>query len=75
MNSKEKANQLVDTYYYELESLGITNSEILEQAKNGALMAVNELIDVFDNPNKSQETQKNYWLQVKKEIEKIKNND
>jgi hypothetical protein len=72
MKSKEKANQLVDTYYYELESLAVTNSEILEQAKGGALMAVNEMIDFFSDPKYLMESQRDYWLDVKKEIDKIK---
>ena len=72
MNSKEKANKLVDSYYYELESLAISNSEILEQSKNGALMAVNEMIDFFSDPKYLMETQRDYWLEVKIEIEKIK---
>ena len=47
MKAKDKAKELVDVYYYELEELGITNSEILEQSKNCALICVKEILELI----------------------------
>jgi len=56
MNPKEKAQELVDKYYNQVESKGC--------AINCALIAVDEILDKdgFNN---------DYWKEVKYEIEKL----
>lgn len=75
MTPKEKAQKLVDNYkpimYCFVGSGMLTNSfnenEQLKNAKFGALMLVNEVLDVVGH--KYQEV--DYWERVKTEIEKL----
>ena len=75
---KEKAEQLFNKYYYELESLGITNSEIEKMAKNSALFCVDEIIlesdyidDILDEAEGIRIARQYYWQEVKQEIKKL----
>ena len=72
MTPKEKAQDLVDKYW-------ITDFDIyLEESKQCALIAVDEIIDLLPNINliapihrKSDEFYFQYWHSVKQEIEKL----
>lgn len=59
MTPKEKATELVDNYYWELENI--------YKSKVCAIIAVDEIFNahLFDLDEKE------YWQQVKTEIEKI----
>ena len=59
MKSKEKAKELVDKYYH-LFSVELENTIDYREAKQCALIAVDELIS---------ETGKKFWYDVKLEIE------
>ena len=75
MTPKEKAGWLNKKFYFTLPNngsfTGINNiNDRWKEAKQCALIAVNEIIDAIDwheyeTPNK----EINYWLDVRKEIE------
>ena len=81
MTPKEKAEELVDKFYqttpnenYVNDPLGIGRYEAWKQAKQCALIAVDEIAkctkhekEQFENDRFSE----NYWDLVKQEIEKI----
>jgi hypothetical protein len=67
-NPQEKAKELVSKYY-NLESEGDKGGWMtLNDAKQCALIAVNEIIDLLWHTYKN-ETEYRYWTEVKKEIE------
>jgi len=73
MTPQEKANELVDKYYLELkEHKGYYD---LETAKQCALIAVDEILNLefIDDVYMSFEstTLKEYWQEVKTEIERL----
>ena len=62
MTPKEKARELVDKYYH-LFSVELENTIADYEAKECAIIAVDEIIkELFYNK---------YWLEVKQEIEKL----
>jgi hypothetical protein len=64
MTSKEKAEQLVGRYYFQVETL--------EQQKQCALIAVDEIIKAIDfdwMEVQNLESVHRYWQEVKQEIE------
>jgi hypothetical protein len=63
MTPKEKAIELVDKYWQLNYDWDGTTKE--GWAKDGALIAVDEIIDSHNNDNKW------YWNEVKQEIEKL----
>ena len=75
--AKQKAKELLHKFYISLPNngsfTGINNiNDRWDEGKKCAIMAVNEIIDAIDwheyeTPNK----QLNYWLDVRKELEKI----
>jgi len=77
MTPKEKAKELVKKYIYYVEA--ITSNGQIENAKKCALIAVDEILDLkllffqpqIDKSNKikTNNSQVEYWVQVKKEIE------
>ena len=63
MTSKEKAQQLRDKFYFE------TTITELEEAKECALIVVNELIEEYDKFFEAiSKDRKQYWQKVKKEL-------
>ena len=63
MTSKEKAQQLRDKFYFE------TTITELEEAKECALIVVNELIEECDKFFEAiSKDRKQYWQKVKKEL-------
>ncbi len=83
MSPKEKANQLVNTYYNSIMSF-LSNNMKLENAKKGALIAVDEIITQFvgvydslkdagvlDSTNVEDSANYKYWQEVKQEIKNI----
>ena len=83
MSPKEKANQLVNTYYNSIMSF-LTNNMKLENAKKCALIAVDEIIKQFigvydslkdagvlDSANVEDSANYKYWQEVKQEIKNI----
>jgi hypothetical protein len=70
MTPKEKANQLVDNYWL-MDKINPSLSK--EQAKQCALIAVDELIKIHYLLTTTHDTSPsiNYWKEVKKEIENL----
>ena len=73
LTPKEKAKELVEKYQsgYTIGRFSYQLPNDLQDAKQCALVACNEIIDAidwheFETPNK----QLNYWLDVRKELEK-----
>ena len=62
MTPKEKAEELVGKYYFQVQTL--------EQQKQCALIAVDEIIN-NDGFTKFDDYLTEYWQEVKKEIEKL----
>jgi hypothetical protein len=63
MTPKEKAQQLRDKFYFE------TTITELEEAKECALIVVNELIEEYDKFFEAiSKDRKQYWQKVKKEL-------
>jgi hypothetical protein len=71
MTPKEKAEQLLNRFYFD------TTLNELEASKECALIAVDEIIEQYefdvasDVKNKRFMAKLNYWDEVKKEIEKL----
>jgi hypothetical protein len=69
MTPQEKAKQLYDSFEDDLMESDVY---FLEAAKKRcALIAVNEIIDIFENIDDIQGWYYSYWESVKIEIEKI----
>jgi hypothetical protein len=70
MTPKEKANQLVDNYWL-MDKINPSLSK--EQAKQCALIAVDELIKIHYLLTTTQNTSPsiNYWKEVKQEIQNL----
>jgi hypothetical protein len=75
MTSKEKAKELVDKFKYNTRAWNFSNGweDRFYNAKDCALIAVDEILDAidWDYYEGSQQTQQNYWKEVKQEIEKL----
>ena len=70
MTPKEKADKLFRRYYIESDLLQENLSTI--EAKECALIAVDEIINTIEFSSQSDELSKrSYWEQVKQEIEKL----
>jgi hypothetical protein len=69
MTKEEKAKELFNEYYSYLKANLMYDEEAREDAKQCALIAVDELIyeTQFEVPNIRQR----YWKEVKQEIEKL----
>ena len=65
MTPKEKAKELVDKYYH-LFSVELENTIDYREAKQCALIAVDEILDNCENIFEAE-----YWQEVKQEIEKL----
>jgi hypothetical protein len=73
MTPTQKAKKLVWKYYHILEHT-ISNEyskHAWEIAKQCALIAVNEIMNITHFDKYSDEEHQNYWQQVKTEIEKL----
>ena len=73
MTPKEKAEELVDKFYYIPNSQGIFMMQDY-QAKECALIAVDEILNensIREGNNDEIITYEPYWLKVKQEIEKL----
>jgi hypothetical protein len=75
MEAKEKAKELVRefkkyAYYPKTKDDELFVKEINENAKQCALIAVDEIIDLLWHTHKN-ETEYRYWTKVKQEIEKL----
>jgi len=71
MTPKEKANELVVRF---MQYVPAEETFELPYSKQCALIAVDEVLNIsyFTNePTEEDELYKNYWLQVKDEIEKL----
>jgi hypothetical protein len=69
MTPKEKAWKLFNKYYSYLKANLIHDEEAREDAKECALIAVNELI--FSHLQDTTDNQFYFWEEVKQEIEKL----
>jgi hypothetical protein len=75
MNCKEKAKELFDKMYQNqgLDTLTEDDEQVIQRAKQCALIAVNEILYMLENllfsPKES--IAYNYYLEVRKEIELI----
>ena len=68
MTPKEKAKELVNKFYIILMKKNYPNVAQMDAAKECALIAVDEILDGF---RKVLPASRNYWEQVKQEIEKL----
>ena len=64
MTPKEKAEQLLNRFYFD------TTLNELEASKECALIAVDEILFIVSKYNDTQ-AEVSYWQEVKKEIEKL----
>ena len=81
MTPKEKAEELVDKFYqttpnenYVNDPLGIGRYEAWKQAKQCALIAVDEILIIqgaYTGNRDEFKTYLDYWQEVKQEIEKL----
>jgi hypothetical protein len=74
MSPKEKAQQLFDLMFEEIDNKGMYDD--LYRAKQCALIAVDEIIPIVNSyenalPASQQSNYLEYWYEVKKEIEKL----
>lgn len=68
-SAKEKAKELVDKFYPRATSYASDRKNQIENAKQCALIAVDEIIDSLQIKNYSQADQYEYWNEVKYYIE------
>ena len=66
MTPKEKAKELIDKYYH-LFSVELENTIDYREAKNCALIAVDEILNEYNDFMQTRE-QFGYWEEVKQEI-------
>jgi hypothetical protein len=77
MTPADKAKQLVHRFYFSLPNNGgftgpCNINDRWEEGKKCALIAVDEIIDAIDwHEHKTPNKELNYWLDVRKEINKI----
>jgi len=71
MTPAEKAKELVDKYWIYLRANLLYDDEAKEDAKQCALIAVDELIEEEEKYNNGTFYPSNYWQEVKQEIEKL----
>ena len=71
LTSKENAKKLVDRFYHEMNPYAPDSNISFRQAKQFALIAVNEIIDCTKNGLGLTKFSKEYWQEVKQEIEKL----
>lgn len=75
MEPKEKAKELVDKYFLEIEGADTYAFNLpsmnLFIAKKCALIAVDEIIEALDYNQWQNKNQINYYKEVKQEIEKL----
>ena len=76
MSTKQKAQELVDkfkkyAYYPKTKDDEIFINQLNENAKECALIAVEELIEQENRYNNGSFYPSKYWEEVKKEIEKL----
>jgi hypothetical protein len=70
MTPKEKAEELVDKFYPRATSYASDRKNQIENAKECALIAVDEILNVLWHTHKNEEVWR-YYLEVKQEIEKL----
>jgi len=70
MIPQEKAKELLDKYWIYLRANLLYDEEAKEDAKQCALIAVDEIINSVDNEHVS-DIFNDYWIDVKEEIEKL----
>jgi hypothetical protein len=71
MEAKQKAEELFNKYCIYLRAGLLYDDEAREDAKQCALIAVDELIEEQEKYNNASFYPSNYWNEVKQEIEKI----
>jgi hypothetical protein len=71
MTPAEKAKELVDKYWIYLRANLLYDDEAKEDAKQCALIAVDELIEEEEKYNNGTFYPSNYWIDVKAEIQKL----
>jgi len=70
MIPQEKAKELLNKYWIYLRANLLYDEEAKEDAKQCALIAVDEIINSVDNEHVS-DIFNDYWIDVKEEIEKL----
>ena len=73
LSPKEKAKQLIDTFKFSDIYFVGGNETMLQNAKNCALLCVNELLDTVPHINNtpSQRRERMYYMDVISELRKI----
>lgn len=70
MEAKEKAKELIEKYFY-LFSVKLENTIANYEAKQCAIIAVNEISKAVESDWSFMERKQNFWRQVKIEIENL----
>ena len=71
MTPKEKAKKLVDEFYKNMFDIKLSDTHIMETAKQCALITVNEIIKALRKGLPEIGLGKGYWYNVKQEIKKM----
>ncbi len=68
MTPKEKAKELIDSMYYEISDLSVTNDVLEDLAKQLVLVAVNEVLTALDEHKWQNHSVIRFYEEVKLEI-------
>jgi hypothetical protein len=71
MTPKEKAKELIDSMYYEISDLSVTNDVLEDLAKQLVLVAVNEVLTALDEHHWQNRNVTEYYREVKHEINNL----
>ena len=71
MEAKQKAEELFNKYCIYLRAGLLYDEEARQDAKECALIAVNEIIEEQEKYNNGSFYPSNYWNEVKQQIEKL----
>lgn len=69
MTPKEKAQDLIHKYKHDFYRYYVASYDEIKFSKIGALIAVDEILNLNDAMYASEIEQKKFWQEVKKEIE------
>jgi hypothetical protein len=68
MTPKDKAKELIDSMYYEISDLSVTNDVLEDLAKQLVLVAVNEVLTALDEHKWQNHSVIRFYEEVKQEI-------
>jgi len=71
MDAKDKATELVDKFYNEIDCASLTDEISEDKAKQCALICVDEMLKEIKPSLVYHKRDVEYWQEVKEEIEKL----